>query len=102
MSSKVTGDAQPDAGTGRGTDQTLPTEIVENLAGAGAGAVTVAESAEPTAESGTAESGTAASEQAPEPTDEPAPGSRPSSWTRPGLRGRGSGRTACGRERGRS
>ncbi len=74
MSSKVTGDAQSDAGTGSGTDQTLPTEIVENMAGAGAGAVTVAESTEPTAESGTAQSGTAESEQAPEPADEPAPG----------------------------
>jgi Septum formation len=67
MSSKVTGDAQPDAGAGGETDQTLPTEIVENAAGAGAGAVTVTESTEPTAESGTAESGTA-----PEPTREPA------------------------------
>ena len=69
MSSKVTGDAQPDADTGGGTDHTLPTEIVENLAGAGAGAVTVAENAEPTAESGTAES-----EQAPEPAAASAPG----------------------------
>ena len=69
MSSKVTGDAQPDAGAGGETDQTLPTEIVENAAGAGAGAVTVTESTEPTAESGTAESGTA-----PEPTEEPALG----------------------------
>jgi len=69
MSSKVTGDAQPDAGTGAGTDHTLPTEIVENmavaetaaiadnaaaaenLAEAGAGAVTVAENAEPAAAS---------------------------------------------------
>ena len=68
MSSKFTGDAQPDAGPGVETDQTLPTEIVENLA-AGAGAVTVTEGTEPTAESAAAESGTA-----PEPIAEPAPG----------------------------
>jgi Septum formation len=68
MSSKVTGDAQPDAVSGTEAHQTLPTEIVENLTGTGAGAVTVAESAEPTAESGTAES-----EPAPEPAAEPAP-----------------------------
>jgi Septum formation len=74
MSSKVTGDAQPDAGTGSGTDQTLQTEIVEKMAGAGSGAVTVAESTEPTADSGTAESGTAESDRAPEPAAEPAPG----------------------------
>jgi hypothetical protein len=68
MSSKFTGDAKPDAGPGIETDQTLPTEIVENLT-AGAGAVTVAEGTEPAAESGTGGSGTA-----PEPTAEPAPG----------------------------
>jgi hypothetical protein len=44
MSSKVTGDAQPDAGPPTDTDHTLPTEIVENLAGA----VTVAENTENT------------------------------------------------------
>jgi hypothetical protein len=33
MSSKVTGDAQSDAGTGGEADHTLPTEIVENSAG---------------------------------------------------------------------
>jgi hypothetical protein len=60
MSSKVTGDAQSDAGTGAEADHTLPTEIVENPAGAGAGAVTVADGTEPTADSATAES-----EQAP-------------------------------------
>jgi hypothetical protein len=68
MSSKFTGDAQPDAGPGVETDQTLPTEIVENMT-AGAGAVTVAEGTEPAAESGTGESG-----PAPEPAAEPAPG----------------------------
>jgi thiamine pyrophosphokinase len=50
MSSKVTGDAQPDAGAKAETEQTLPPEIVENLAGA----VTVAENTEntePTADS---------------------------------------------------
>jgi hypothetical protein len=62
MSSKVTGDAQQDAGTQAGTEHTLPTEIVENSAGAGAGALTVADSTEPTAESAPAES-----EQGPEP-----------------------------------
>jgi hypothetical protein len=46
MSSKVTGDAQPNANTPAETDQTLPTEIVENLSGAGA--VTVAENTENT------------------------------------------------------
>jgi Septum formation len=52
MSSNVTGDAQPNAKTPTETDQSLPTEIVENLAGAGA--VTVAENTEdtgPTSES---------------------------------------------------
>ena len=52
MSSKVTGDAQPNANTPTETDQTLPTEIVDNLAGAGA--VPVAgntENTEPAAES---------------------------------------------------
>jgi hypothetical protein len=52
MSSKVTGDAQPDANIPTETDHTLPTEIVEKLAGAGA--VTVAENTddtEPAAES---------------------------------------------------
>jgi len=59
MSSKVTGDAQSDAGTGAGADHTLPTEIVENSAGAGAGAVTVANGTEPTADSAAAEAGQA-------------------------------------------
>jgi hypothetical protein len=44
MSSQVTGGAQPGSVTGAETDQTLPTEIVENLAGA----VTVAENTENT------------------------------------------------------
>jgi hypothetical protein len=57
MSSKVTGDAQPDANPPIDTDHTLTTEIVENLAGAGAGAVTVAENTENTENTGpTAES----------------------------------------------
>ena len=72
MSSKFTGDAKPDAGPGAETDQTLPAEIVVNRAGAGA--VTVTEGAEPTAESGTAASGTAESEPTPGPAAEPAPG----------------------------
>jgi Septum formation len=66
MSSKFTGDAQPDASTGIETDQTLSTEIAENSAG---GAVTVTEGAPATAESATAES-----EQAVAPIEEPAPG----------------------------
>jgi Septum formation len=53
MSSDVTGDAQPDTKPGGESDQTLPTEIVEKWSGAGA--VTVADSAEPTAESQAAE-----------------------------------------------
>ena len=61
MSSKFTGDAKPDAGAGVETDQTLPTEIVENVT-AGAGAMTVTEGTGPTAESG----------PAPEPIAEPA------------------------------
>jgi hypothetical protein len=49
----------------------LPTEIVENLTGTEAGAVTVAESTEPTAESGTAGTGpTPGAKAAPAP-DEP-------------------------------
>jgi hypothetical protein len=59
MSSKATGDAQSDAGTGAEKDQTLPTEIVVNMTGAGAGAVTVADGTEPAAESGTAAAGAA-------------------------------------------
>ena len=54
MSSKVTGDAQPDAGPDGDKNQTLPTEIVDNSAEAGA--LTVAENTEPAAESGTARS----------------------------------------------
>ena len=78
MSSKFTGDAQPDAGPGAETDQTLSTEIVVNPAGAGAGATTVTEGAEPTAQSGTAESRAAesrAAESGPtqEKAAEPAP-----------------------------
>jgi hypothetical protein len=61
MSSKATGDAQPDTGPGADANQTLPTEIDDNLA-AEAGAVTVTEGTEPTAESG----------PAPEPAAEPA------------------------------
>jgi hypothetical protein len=68
MSSKFTGDAQPDASTGIETDQTLPTEIAENSAG-GAGAVTVTEGASATAESAAAESAPAAA-----PIGEPAAG----------------------------
>jgi hypothetical protein len=68
MSSKFTGDAQPDASTGIETDQTLPTEIAENSAG-GAGAVTVTEGASATAESAAAES-----EPGPASIAEPAPG----------------------------
>jgi hypothetical protein len=52
MSSRFTGDAQPDAGPEAETDQTVPIEIVENIAGAGAEAVTVTEGTEPIAESG--------------------------------------------------
>jgi len=63
MSSKVTGDAQPDTGPEVGNDHTLPTGIVENSAGAGAGAVAVAEKSEPTAEP--------ASASKPEPASEP-------------------------------
>jgi hypothetical protein len=55
MSSKVTGDAQSDAGPGGDQNQTLPTEIVDNATEAGA--LTVAENAEPTAESGADTSG---------------------------------------------
>jgi putative regulator of septum formation len=66
MSSKVTGDAQPDAGPDGDQNKTLPTEIVDNSA-AGAGALTVAEGAEPAAESGApAESGAATSAPGPE------------------------------------
>jgi Septum formation len=67
MSSNVTGDAQPDAVPGGEPDQTLPTDIAGNAAGAGAGA-TVAESTEPTAGAGTA-----GSEPGPEPAAEPEP-----------------------------
>lgn len=42
MSSKVTGDAQSDAGPGGDKNQALPTEMVDNSA-AEAGALTVAE-----------------------------------------------------------
>jgi len=67
MSSKVTGDAQSDAGPSGDQNQSLPTEIVDNSA-AEAGALTVAENAGPTAESGTArsESGPEAAELVPE------------------------------------
>ena len=71
MSSRVTGDAQSDAGTGAEADHTLPTEIVEKSAGAGAGAVTGAEGAEPTADSATAEAEQAASPTAASGTGEP-------------------------------
>jgi hypothetical protein len=64
MSSKVTGDAQPDANPPTDTDHTLTTEIVENLAGAGA--VTVAENTEDTGP-------TAASHSTQEPAAESAP-----------------------------
>jgi hypothetical protein len=81
MSSQVTGDAQPGAGTGAENDQTLPTEIVENLAGA----VTVAENTESTesaAESqSTPESATESADSGVEPTEvtegtEPADGAQ--------------------------
>jgi Septum formation len=62
MSSKVTGDAQPDAGTGVESNQTLPTGIVGNLA-AGPVPVPVPGNTEPTAESG----------PAPEPAAAPGP-----------------------------
>ena len=67
MSSKVTGDAQSDAGPGGDKNQALPTEMVDNSA-AEAGALTVAENPEPAAESGTArsESGPEAAEFVPE------------------------------------
>ncbi len=67
MSSKVTGDAQSDAGPGGDRKKTLPTEIVDKSA-AEAGALTVAENAGPAAESGTAtaESGPEAAELVPE------------------------------------
>jgi hypothetical protein len=68
MSSKVTGDAQSDAGTGAEADHTLPTEIVENSAGAGSGAVTVADGTEPTADPGAAEA-----EQEPTPASASGP-----------------------------
>src|ERR1700722_20019039 len=65
MSSKVTGDAQPDAGPDGDKNQTLPTEIVDNAAGAGT--LTVAEDAGPAAESGgTSEPGPEAAELEPE------------------------------------
>jgi hypothetical protein len=70
MSSKVTGDAQPDANIPTETDQTLPTERVEKLAEAGA--VTVAEnteSTEPAAESQSQSTPGTATESA---LDEPA------------------------------
>jgi Septum formation len=57
MSSDVTGDAQSDTRPEDEQDQTLPTEIVEKWSGAGA--VTVADSTEPTAESGPAEAASA-------------------------------------------
>jgi hypothetical protein len=66
MSSKVTGDAQPDANTPKETNQTLPTEIVDKLGGAGAVTVTVAEDTENTEP-------TAESPSTPEPTTESAP-----------------------------
>jgi hypothetical protein len=68
MSSKVTGDAQSDAGTGAEADHTLPAEIVENSAGAGSGAVTVADGTEPTADPGAAEA-----EQEPTPASASGP-----------------------------
>ncbi len=71
MSSKFTGDAQPDAGPGAETDQTLSTEIVVNPAGAGAGAVTGTAGAGPAAESGAAESGPAQEKAAEFAPDEP-------------------------------
>ena len=51
MSSKFTGDAQPEAGPGDETDQTLPSEIVENMAGSRSAPGSAAEPApgEPTA-----------------------------------------------------
>lgn len=82
MSSKVTGDAQPDADPEAKTDHTLPAEIVENSAGVGA--VTVAENTEPTAESHTApESAAEAAPDGPAEVtkvtdgDEPAAGDEP-------------------------
>jgi hypothetical protein len=65
MSSKVTDDAQPDASIPPETDQTLPAEIVDKLAGA----VTVAEHTENTENTEPA----AESPSAPETATEPAP-----------------------------
>jgi hypothetical protein len=85
MSSNVTGDAQPNAKTPAETDQTLPTEIVDNLAGAGA--VTVAENTEDTESTGpTSESQATpetATETAPAEPTQAADGSEPPDGTEP-------------------
>jgi hypothetical protein len=85
MSSNVTGDAQPNAKTPAETDQTLPTEIVDNLAGAGA--VTVAENTEDTENTGpTSESQATpetATETAPAEPTQAADGSEPPDGTEP-------------------
>jgi hypothetical protein len=68
MSSKVTGDAQPDAGAEAETDQALSIEIVGSTTGAEAEAVTTAENTTPAAESeSTPESST--TEPAPDEPD---------------------------------
>jgi hypothetical protein len=82
MSSKVTGDAQPDANPPIETDHTLTTEIVGNLAGAGA--VTVAENTEntgPTAESQSTQE--TAAESAPDEPAEATEGTEPADGTEP-------------------
>ena len=74
MSSKVPGDAQPNANPPAETDQTLPTEIVDNLAGA----VTVADNTENT-EPGTESQSTpeTATEAAPDEPTEVTEGAEP-------------------------
>jgi hypothetical protein len=82
MSSKVTGDAQPDANPPIETDHTMTTEIVGNLAGAGA--VTVAENTEntgPTAESQSTQE--TAAESAPDEPAEATEGTEPADGTEP-------------------
>ena len=79
MSSQATGDAKPDAGTGAETDHTLPTEIVENLAGA----VTVAENTENTESAAESQSTPeSASESASESESESASESGPEEQTK--------------------
>jgi Septum formation len=95
MSSKVTGDAQPDAGPDGDQNKTLPTEIVDNSA-AGAAALTVAEGAEQAAESGTATSAPGpeaelAPEQPTETMDAAGPGAGAASAESPAGEGEDAG-----------